>query len=86
MAKLGSDKNPLVCRVRSMERVEQVARVCEEHGWHYICGVEPDKPEDISDLQRMLKGGGPILRTSREPGRNAPCPCGSGRKYKDCCG
>ena len=21
-----------------------------------------------------------------EPGRNDPCPCGSGRKYKRCCG
>ena len=21
-----------------------------------------------------------------KPGRNAPCPCGSGRKYKQCCG
>lgn len=21
-----------------------------------------------------------------KPGRNAPCPCGSGRKYKHCCG
>jgi len=25
------------------------------------------------------------LRVER-PGRNAPCPCGSGRKYKHCCG
>jgi uncharacterized protein len=23
---------------------------------------------------------------SRRPGRNDPCPCGSGRKYKRCCG
>jgi len=23
---------------------------------------------------------------SAPPGRNAPCPCGSGRKYKRCCG
>jgi uncharacterized protein len=23
---------------------------------------------------------------ARAPGRNAPCPCGSGRKYKHCCG
>lgn len=23
---------------------------------------------------------------SRRPGRNAPCPCGSGKKYKNCCG
>jgi hypothetical protein len=27
----------------------------------------------------------PITRASR-PGRNAPCPCGSGKKYKRCCG
>ncbi|MEA4847920.1 MAG: SEC-C metal-binding domain-containing protein, partial [Clostridiaceae bacterium] len=23
---------------------------------------------------------------AREPGRNDPCPCGSGKKYKKCCG
>ena len=23
---------------------------------------------------------------SRPPGRNEPCPCGSGKKYKKCCG
>jgi len=21
-----------------------------------------------------------------QPGRNDPCPCGSGKKYKKCCG
>jgi uncharacterized protein len=26
------------------------------------------------------------VRASPKPGRNAPCPCGSGRKYKRCCG
>ncbi|HNJ08571.1 MAG TPA: SEC-C metal-binding domain-containing protein [Plasticicumulans sp.] len=25
------------------------------------------------------------MRVER-PGRNEPCPCGSGRKYKHCCG
>jgi uncharacterized protein YecA (UPF0149 family) len=24
--------------------------------------------------------------TARQPGRNEPCPCGSGKKYKRCCG
>lgn len=23
---------------------------------------------------------------SEDPGRNDPCPCGSGQKYKKCCG
>ncbi len=25
-------------------------------------------------------------RVEKTPGRNDPCPCGSGKKYKDCCG
>ncbi len=25
-------------------------------------------------------------RTSNKIGRNEECPCGSGRKYKNCCG
>jgi preprotein translocase subunit SecA len=28
----------------------------------------------------------PIQRTEDKIGRNAPCPCGSGKKYKKCCG
>jgi len=33
-------------------------------------------------LGEALSGTG----AGREPGRNEPCPCGSGRKYKRCCG
>jgi preprotein translocase subunit SecA len=28
----------------------------------------------------------PIRRTEKKTGRNDPCPCGSGNKYKKCCG
>jgi preprotein translocase subunit SecA len=31
-------------------------------------------------------GRGVPLRTQRKIGRNDPCPCGSGKKYKKCCG
>jgi len=29
----------------------------------------------------------PVLpvQSSHKPGRNDPCPCGSGKKYKKCC-
>jgi hypothetical protein len=27
----------------------------------------------------------PFLRTKRQVGRNDPCPCGSGKKFKKCC-
>ena len=26
------------------------------------------------------------ISKEKKPGRNAPCPCGSGKKYKNCCG
>jgi preprotein translocase subunit SecA len=28
----------------------------------------------------------PVVRTEEKVGRNDPCPCGSGKKYKKCCG
>jgi len=28
----------------------------------------------------------PVKRTGKKVGRNEPCPCGSGKKYKKCCG
>jgi len=37
---------------------------------------------DIRDLSPTM----PIVEQSPKIGRNAPCPCGSGRKYKKCCG
>ena len=33
---------------------------------------------------RMVQA--PIVKTEKEPGRNDPCPCGSGKKYKHCHG
>jgi len=27
-----------------------------------------------------------IVNTEKQIGRNDPCPCGSGKKYKNCCG
>ncbi|NLI11207.1 SEC-C metal-binding domain-containing protein [Pelotomaculum propionicicum] len=26
-----------------------------------------------------------LLQQREKVGRNAPCPCGSGKKYKNCC-
>ncbi|MFO8100584.1 MAG: YchJ family protein [Dehalococcoidia bacterium] len=44
----------------------------EEGTWYYLEG-EPVKPETY-------------VREGPKIGRNDPCPCGSGKKYKHCCG
>ena len=33
-----------------------------------------------------LVGESPVVREEPKVGRNDPCPCGSGKKYKKCCG
>jgi len=35
--------------------------------------------------QRSHGDSSPVQRSSPRVGRNAPCPCGSGKKYKKCC-
>lgn len=43
----------------------------------------------VYDLRRIWKSIGPRVETIRkapEPGRNDPCPCGSGKKFKKCHG
>ncbi|MBO4512095.1 MAG: SEC-C domain-containing protein [Victivallales bacterium] len=43
--------------------------------------------EKIIEEKRELPGKGhTIVRMSPKVGRNEPCPCGSGKKYKNCCG
>jgi hypothetical protein len=36
--------------------------------------------------KRATPPGGPAVRAEPKAGRNDPCPCGSGKKHKKCCG
>ena len=56
MAKLGSDKRPAVVRVRTMPKGEEIVALCERHHWKVIVGIEPDRPEDLSDIDLLLRG------------------------------
>jgi preprotein translocase subunit SecA len=51
-----------------------------------------DEYRQPKQQQLAFSGGGepgqkkPAKRAAKKIGRNAPCPCGSGKKYKKCCG
>jgi SWIM/SEC-C metal-binding protein len=84
-SKLGTKKNPAIVSVQTEERAKELESVFEEKDWKYTIELEPDKPEDITDLEILLNP----LKTEiadKKVGRNKPCPCGSGKKYKKCCG
>ncbi len=39
-----------------------------------------------ANVMQMLRQGVQGAEPHSRPGRNDPCPCGSGKKYKKCCG
>jgi SWIM/SEC-C metal-binding protein len=85
MSKLGTQKQPVVAHVKSQKRVEEILSICNTKGWKVIVGIEPNKPEDISDIERLLNPP-EAPKSQVKTGRNEPSPCGSGKKYKRCCG
>ena len=42
--------------------------------------------EKIEEIHKSYKNSRTVHRTEAKIGRNDPCPCGSGKKYKNCCG
>jgi uncharacterized protein YecA (UPF0149 family) len=44
--------------------------------------------EEIEAEEKLIKETPkvPPIHSDVAPGRNDPCPCGSGKKYKKCCG
>ena len=48
----------------------------------------PKKKKRNLNLSHGGEGAGPVTvkRKDKKVGRNEPCPCGSGKKYKKCCG
>ena len=51
-----------------------------------------EAPKNLTDnaelvTNRSAEGAAkPVTKSAKEIGRNDPCPCGSGKKYKNCCG
>lgn len=59
------------------ERLEEMRRSSIE--------ILPNVVRGLLDFGRNLDRLAPYVRGTPKVGRNDPCPCGSGRKYKKCC-
>ncbi len=86
MSQLGSHKKPARVRVQTEERGMELVALCTQKGWQVIVGIEPDKEENIDDIKKLEAGIKPSFALQSLPSKNAPCPCGSGKQYKRCCG
>ncbi len=55
------------------------------HCGPFIAQVAALSETGHADGEGMPPAARPPVRGAAKPGRNDPCPCGSGRKYKKCC-
>ena len=69
---------------------KKTARILEAEMDQYnnIMDFEDDWTDDELEnfMLQELKKREPYVKTEPKIGRNDPCPCGSGKKYKKCCG
>jgi preprotein translocase subunit SecA len=95
-----AQQNPLlVYKKEGFEMFEDLIGRIKEETVGILYRIQISEPESLEDIQQpkeqnlVFSGSGeapqkkkPVRRQARKVGRNAPCPCGSGKKYKKCCG
>jgi preprotein translocase subunit SecA len=74
ISRIKEDSVEKLCLVQ-IRREEEVERIEEKQRQNYIMSRGEDTPATAT-----------VKRETAKVGRNDPCPCGSGKKYKKCCG
>ncbi|OIO02710.1 MAG: preprotein translocase subunit SecA [Desulfovibrionaceae bacterium CG1_02_65_16] len=69
----------IICRLRMQKEVS------EEEFQHKESAAELEYHGSAAD-ESAPKKKKPVKRAAAKVGRNEPCPCGSGKKFKNCCG
>ncbi|MDG2117279.1 MAG: preprotein translocase subunit SecA [Porticoccaceae bacterium] len=72
-----------VATQEDMQRLEQKRRAEQSNRQYQHAEAAAMEKEAQSDVEAAQQ---PIQRTGPKVGRNDACPCGSGKKYKQCCG
>ena len=89
-------KNPVVeYRFEGFEMFDAMVESIREETIRLLFTIQVKQNEDAPKRERVMKpmdtgGDGTVSQAPRKVGakvgRNDPCPCGSGKKYKKCCG
>ena len=67
------------------KRLDEASQLIPESILPHVLRLMQADMEGTLPLPAYRKPITPIARTGKKVGRNAPCPCGSGKKYKKCC-
>ena len=84
--------NPLVAYTKEgFDLFDQMISIINKETTMYLLKAEVKQNLERKQVEKPIKDNGgketnKIQRKSNKIGRNEPCSCGSGKKYKNCCG
>ncbi len=79
-------KITMLVQVRTQEEMEPIEKPQEVANVHYQHADYDEALANPTEEAEQLASGQPVVREGVKVGRNDPCPCGSGKKYKQCHG
>ena len=92
--------NPLEAyKIESFNMFEELVKSIREESVKAVFSLKPKRKEQVVNVKMtnnvtnlMTNASGEDtpkrkpVKAEKKIGRNDPCPCGSGKKYKNCCG
>jgi preprotein translocase subunit SecA len=83
-------------QMESYDMFDEMVRLIQEDTIRMLCQAQINAPQERRSVAKITSTRGaaePVQEKAHQPvkvgkkvGRNDPCPCGSGKKYKHCCG
>jgi preprotein translocase subunit SecA len=97
---IGQEDPVRAYQIEGFEMFDEMIQSIQEETLNYIYGfqvrieAQPIERKQMVDLDKLEQKGGSEaeeegpkqIKTDKVVGRNDLCPCGSGKKYKKCCG
>jgi len=95
-----AQQNPLIVyKKEGFDLFQDLIERIKEETLAILFRIQLAEPQSLQEMQKaqdqeLIYSGGdaapakkqPMRREEKKVGRNDPCPCGSGKKYKKCCG
>lgn len=91
---IGNEDPVIAYQVEGFDMFEEMTAEIQEDTVKMLMRVRPQERLQRKEVARItgVSGGDsgskpqPQVKKEKKVGRNDPCPCGSGKKYKKCCG
>ncbi|MPN57760.1 Protein translocase subunit SecA [bioreactor metagenome] len=91
---IGNEDPVRAYQVEGFDMFEEMTASIQEDTIKMLMRVRPQEKMQRKEVAKITGTSGgdvggkpqPVVNKEKRIGRNDPCPCGSGKKYKKCCG